>query len=306
MYACILLHCCPPIHSDPEMKCHVRIRVIVIITLVSLLVTMLTSQLHIQKHSGFVCLRCAKVNDYTKLKEDKLLQAWTANTRRNKSTVNYKSLQGINDLRESAYQSWNNATLPKAMHRTSITLPVVCVEKNCQEFLSEQERRAVNICEEEVRTIEKYSGQIHGSDCRFLPEMGRYPVALTSAEGSGNTWTRGLLERATGICTGYYFCDKIMRAHGFVGENVKSGKVLVVKTHSVFPSWVGENSTNNNTFRMYEPRYSAAVFILRNPVKSAIAEWNRRASQEILGEQDPAIAHERHTHTVPTYLFSKL
>ena len=31
---------------------------------------------------------------------------------------------------------------------------------------------------------------------------GRYPIALASFPGSGNTWLRGLLEKATGICTG--------------------------------------------------------------------------------------------------------
>ena len=32
--------------------------------------------------------------------------------------------------------------------------------------------------------------------------QGRAAVALVSFPGSGNTWVRGLLERATGICTG--------------------------------------------------------------------------------------------------------
>ena len=30
----------------------------------------------------------------------------------------------------------------------------------------------------------------------------RSEVALVSYPGSGNTWTRGLLEKATGVCTG--------------------------------------------------------------------------------------------------------
>ena len=30
----------------------------------------------------------------------------------------------------------------------------------------------------------------------------RAAVALASHPGSGNTWVRGLLEKATGICTG--------------------------------------------------------------------------------------------------------
>ena len=38
--------------------------------------------------------------------------------------------------------------------------------------------------------------------CRFMDGTNRYPVALASLPGSGNTWVRGLLEQATGICTG--------------------------------------------------------------------------------------------------------
>ena len=35
---------------------------------------------------------------------------------------------------------------------------------------------------------------------------GRAAVALVSFPGSGNTWVRGLLEQASGICTGK-LCD---------------------------------------------------------------------------------------------------
>ena len=57
---------------------------------------------------------------------------------------------------------------------------------------------------------------LHGSSCRqsplrfvtkktgchFMNGTNRAPVALVSFPGSGNTWVRGLLEQATGICTG--------------------------------------------------------------------------------------------------------
>ena len=72
----------------------------------------------------------------------------------------------------------------------------------------------------------------------------RDPVALASAEGSGNTWVRGLLERATGFCTGFNFCDYVMRMKGFIGDNINSGSVLVVKTHMDKPQWVGEELRN--------------------------------------------------------------
>ena len=35
-----------------------------------------------------------------------------------------------------------------------------------------------------------------------MSTAGRGPVGLVSFPGSGNTWVRGLLQKATGICTG--------------------------------------------------------------------------------------------------------
>ena len=38
--------------------------------------------------------------------------------------------------------------------------------------------------------------------CHFMDGSNRAPIGLISPPGSGNTWVRGLLEQATGICTG--------------------------------------------------------------------------------------------------------
>ena len=38
--------------------------------------------------------------------------------------------------------------------------------------------------------------------CQFMNGTNRATVPLVSFPGSGNTWMRGLLEKATGICTG--------------------------------------------------------------------------------------------------------
>ena len=45
--------------------------------------------------------------------------------------------------------------------------------------------------------------ELSGRDaCHFVNGSRRAPVALASFPGSGNTWMRGLLEKATGVCTG--------------------------------------------------------------------------------------------------------
>ncbi len=59
---------------------------------------------------------------------------------------------------------------------------------------------------------------------------------LASSPGSGNAWVRGLLEQATGICTGSIFCDVNLKKGGFNGERLQGGTVLVTKTHYML--WV--------------------------------------------------------------------
>ncbi len=65
------------------------------------------------------------------------------------------------------------------------------------------------------------------------------PVALASPPSSGNTWVRGLLEQATGICTGAIYCDRRLVKGGFYGEYICSGPVLAVKLQ--FPFTLGTN-----------------------------------------------------------------
>ena len=192
---------------------------------------------------------------------------------------------------------------PQATRAQGIRAPDYCVQSNCLEHLSDSEKYKVNECVRRARTKDHYKGTIGHSDCRFLPKVGRHPVALISAPGSGNTWTRGLLEKATGICTGFIYCDTVMRANGYIGETVKSGKVLVVKTHSVFPKW---RRAKNLRAKPGDAHYASAVFILRNPAKSAVAEWNRKSSEIVLGKHNYSIAHQRHTYSIPRKFFGEL
>ncbi len=48
----------------------------------------------------------------------------------------------------------------------------------------------------------KKFGPIVEGHCCFMNGTGRKIVGLGSFPGSGNTWLRGLLEKATGICSG--------------------------------------------------------------------------------------------------------
>ena len=111
--------------------------------------------------------------------------------------------------------------------------------------------------------------------CHFLSTRDRRIVALASLPGSGNTWVRGLLEMATRVCTGSICTDKTLKVRGFCGEGVKSGRVLVVKTHFSSLKWKGEYY---KTVKAHQPLFDAAIFLIRSPFGAAVAEYNRRVS----------------------------
>ena len=96
--------------------------------------------------------------------------------------------------------------------------------------------------------------------CKFVNGEGRKVVALASFPGSGNTWVRDMLQKATGICTGSVYCDQSLQYSNFPGESVVSPSVVVVKTHESPPADV----------------FDTAIIIMRNPFHALIAERARR------------------------------
>ena len=183
--------------------------------------------------------------------------------------------------------------------------PRNCKQAHCEEYLQKYELIAMQECSAETskRTV---NGKIQTrrklhmkeNDCSFVDGTHRLPVALASTSGSGNTWIRGLLEKATGICTGFLYCDFAMRREGFIGENIKSGSVLVVKTHTIAPKWYRSKQPQ---MAVNDPYYGSAIYILRNPYKSMIAEWNRRVTYDILRLPN----NESHTNVVQEKFWRK-
>ena len=101
-------------------------------------------------------------------------------------------------------------------------------------------------------------------------------VGLVSLPGSGNTWVRGLLERATKICTGSMWCDPNLRAIHFCGEGLRSMKGLVTKNHDPTIRWRGQALKLSPLLSVYnKPEFDAAIFVDRNPFDSIVAEHNR-------------------------------
>ncbi len=113
-----------------------------------------------------------------------------------------------------------------------------CSDRLCLKFIvTDIDKRAVQGClgrKFPYQDVNSWPGK-----CHFMNGTFRAPVALASPPSSGNTWVRGLLEQATGICTGAIYCDSRLVKGGFNGEHVRSGTVLAVKLHS--PSTLGKN-----------------------------------------------------------------
>ena len=75
-----------------------------------------------------------------------------------------------------------------------------CKDVICSEFLYNRDWIEVD---KFMRAMKKKDRLLKISPaCHFMNGTSRGSVALLSFPGSGNTWLRGLLEKATGICTG--------------------------------------------------------------------------------------------------------
>ena len=169
----------------------------------------------------------------------------------------FKTSATLNDSSTSAFQSMT--LLPSTRS---------CTDQSCSNFLATSDSIAFQNC---TKVASKFR-PIDQGKCVFMNGTGRQPIALTSFPGSGNTWVRGLLQQVTGFCTGSLSCDPDLRRHGFVGESITSGSVLVVKTHK--PSFYATKSGNSSNI------FQQAVYIIRNPFDAIIAERNLQLSND--------------------------
>ena len=160
-----------------------------------------------------------------------------------------------------------------------------CRDKICTEFVSKADKPHFDYCIRKTWKSRSRYGEPEDSICLFIDGTGRSPIALASFPGSGNTWVRGLIQGITGLCTGAIYCDRTLRKTGFPGESIRSGIVLVVKTHHYDPRWTGVYYNISAPFSYFKkvehiPVYSSAIFILRNPFESFVSEFSRQLREE--------------------------
>ncbi|XP_069976939.1 uncharacterized protein [Penaeus vannamei] len=106
-------------------------------------------------------------------------------------------------------------------------------------------------------------GQCSQFKVNFAAASSLSPCALASYPGSGNTWTRYLLEAASGVFTGSIYKDYQLYLHGYYGEldDHAAGTTIAQKTHDCGPTHV-------KAFR------STAVLLLRNPYRAILSFHN--------------------------------
>ena len=109
------------------------------------------------------------------------------------------------------------------------TVPHPCYDGLCEDVLFPGERENFKSCIYDTqhpklnKLTEGPLVELTPTPCRFINSFEKArneTVLLVSFSGSGNTWTRGLLQQATGYCTGSHICDIDLRRHGFPGEGV--------------------------------------------------------------------------------------
>ena len=112
---------------------------------------------------------------------------------------------------------------------------------------------------------------------RFVVRHSLQTRALVSYPGSGNTWTRYLVEAATGVFTGSIFNDKSILRAGHHGEarDFQDGSTILQKSHHR-ALYVSHYSRYGPAWRRHHVAHfgGRGVLVIRNPYKAILSYWN--------------------------------
>ena len=111
----------------------------------------------------------------------------------------------------SAPPSVRTASIAALQGIPNDTSSTTCKDALCTVYLTEKERQMFSEC---TNRVSAHGKLLKNGSCRFMNGTARSEVALASFPGSGSTWVRGLLETATGTCTGKVctFCEGVYTA----------------------------------------------------------------------------------------------
>ncbi|XP_042221308.1 uncharacterized protein LOC121865808 [Homarus americanus] len=125
-----------------------------------------------------------------------------------------------------------------------------------------------------------------GTPCNnYVTRFGRRlpRVYLVSFPLSGNTWTRYLLEAATGVFSGSVYNETTLYNNGFLGEkdSPDSGRTLVQSTHaaSIYDKFPHNLMTRYSQLHPDLP----TILLLRDPVQAISSYWKHYVSNKTKG-----------------------
>ena len=183
------------------------------------------------------------------------------------------------------------------------TNTTTCRRQLCTDFLTSLDLPHYRYCmkKSKIRSDREPSE----SQCNFVNGTRRSAVALASHPGSGHLWVRELLQKSTGICTGGVNCDVHLRRRGYPGECLRSGVVLVVKTHQTEPRWTGIHYDNSVPYKGFSkatdiPVYGSAILLLRDPFDAIADHWQHMKGEGIITGE--CVSNTRTDGTGPTGL----
>lgn len=105
-------------------------------------------------------------------------------------------------------------------------------------------------------------------------------ILLLSIPGSGNTWTRQLIETTTGYATGSIFPDSKLYNHGdgLIGEvkNPLLGKTIVIKNHGIGKGIDVKFRDRHDFENPNRSTISGCIFVIRNPIDAIKSDFTRR------------------------------
>ena len=112
---------------------------------------------------------------------------------------------------------------------------------------------------------------------RFVMRGSLPTRALVSFPGSGNTWTRYLVEAASGVFTGSVFNDRLIIKAGHHGEArpYSDGSTLLQKTHHNAITTYGLEWRQDH-IRQFGGR---GVLVIRNPYKAIVSLYNLKLTK---------------------------
>ena len=152
-----------------------------------------------------------------------------------------------------------------------------------------------------VTVFWREDGECSHHQTRFLARHSLPAWALVSYPGSGNTWTRYLLEAATGVFTGSVYNDDEIYKAGHLGEkrDHTDGSTLVQKTHH---SALGPQR-KNFTWRIehIEQFGGRGVLVIRNPYRAIISFWNHKKA----GHTNTAVLESLESEEFKTFVIDQ-